>query len=77
MYLFSAIVLLSGLYAVYSQSGIRKGSLAPWAWAMVAIVGLVFVLIQLRATVLVGNLVINGPRPASREASTDPDASES
>jgi hypothetical protein len=58
MYFLSALVLLGGLFGVMVQRGLQNGALLPWAWLMVGLIGLVFVLLQLRATLLLGSLAL-------------------
>jgi hypothetical protein len=58
LYVLSALVLLGGLFGVFVQRGIQNNALLPWAWLTVGFIGLVFVLLQLRATVLVGCLIL-------------------
>ena len=78
LFVFSGLVLLSGLFGVFAQRGIENGAMKLWAFGAVALIGLVFVMLQVRAFSAVGSLLLKpdaegGPEhPSEAIPSGDP-----
>lgn len=69
----SAVVMLLGLLAVQQREGIVDGRLAPWAWAGVLLVGLVFVYGQTMAGALMTSLIEQGVTQRRQQPSGNQD----
>ena len=56
-FIFSAVILLSGLWAIASAGGLTPNGLTVWGWVAVVLVGLVFVHFQVLAAASMITLV--------------------
>lgn len=53
-------VLAAGVYGVFRLGGVVDGTLRPWAWAVVAVVGTVFIHMQVLGAAAMVTLMIDG-----------------
>ena len=62
-------LLAAGIYVVFRLGGAVDGSLTPWAWAVVAVVGTGFIHMQVLGAAAMVTLVLDGETAQRKETS--------
>ncbi|MBX3097503.1 MAG: hypothetical protein KF812_11620, partial [Fimbriimonadaceae bacterium] len=65
----SLAVLVGGLWTVQLANGLEPSGLKPWAWAVVGVIGLVFVMMQTLAAMALVMLAV--PETVNPRSSSD------
>lgn len=74
--LLGLVLLGFGLWAVASAGGLNDSGLVPWAWSVVALLGLGFIHLQVMGAAAMVSLVIDEETARKRHSSASPENEE-